>query len=169
MATRYVTLKDSNGDTIYPQSVISQVANGEITTSLIADGAVTSAKISPSVLEYRAGDTYSLANFDIEFAGRQVASGSARKIYGTITLDKPVSSNVSTITFTPSSWCEAWGKDGTIYSYNNPSSSQLNFTLAKVANGSNLVKIVIDLVAAVSNFTSNTPCTFSLYGNISFS
>lgn len=35
MATRYVTLKDSNGDTIYPQSVISQVANGEITANLI--------------------------------------------------------------------------------------------------------------------------------------
>ena len=45
MATRYVTLKDSNGDTIYPQSVISQVANGAVTTNLIADGAVTSAKI----------------------------------------------------------------------------------------------------------------------------
>ena len=44
MATRYVTLKDSNGDTIYPQSVISQVANGAVTTDLIADGAVTSAK-----------------------------------------------------------------------------------------------------------------------------
>lgn len=46
MATRYVTLKDSNGDTIYPQSVIAQVANGEITTGLLADGAVTSAKIA---------------------------------------------------------------------------------------------------------------------------
>lgn len=46
MATRYVTLKDSNGDTIYPQSVISQVANGEITTNLIADGAVTGAKVA---------------------------------------------------------------------------------------------------------------------------
>ena len=45
MATRYVTLKDSNGDTIYPQSVISQVANGEITTGLLADGAVTAPKL----------------------------------------------------------------------------------------------------------------------------
>lgn len=50
MATRYVTLKDSNGDTIYPQSVIAQVANGEITTSLIADGAVTSAKIADGAI-----------------------------------------------------------------------------------------------------------------------
>lgn len=48
MATRYVTLKDSNGDTIYPQSVIAQVANGEITTGLLADGAVTPAKMSSS-------------------------------------------------------------------------------------------------------------------------
>lgn len=46
MATKYVTLKDSNGDTIYPQSVIAQVANGEITTGLLADGAVTTAKIT---------------------------------------------------------------------------------------------------------------------------
>ena len=46
MATRYVTLKDSNGDTIYPQSVIAQVANGEVTTGLLADGAVTTDKIT---------------------------------------------------------------------------------------------------------------------------
>lgn len=50
MATRYVTLKDSNGDTIYPQSVISQVANGAVTTDLIADGAVTNAKIDWSTI-----------------------------------------------------------------------------------------------------------------------
>ena len=50
MATRYVTLKDSNGDTIYPQSVIAQVANGEITTDLLADGAVTSAKIADGTI-----------------------------------------------------------------------------------------------------------------------
>ena len=57
MATKYVTLKDSNGDTIYPQSVIAQVANGEITTGLLADGAVTSAKIDwstiPTTLKYK--------------------------------------------------------------------------------------------------------------------
>lgn len=63
MATRYVTLKDSNGDTIYPQSVIAQVANGEITTGLLADGAVTSAKIdwsSFSCATIFAGDSFSL-------------------------------------------------------------------------------------------------------------
>lgn len=45
MATRYVTLKDSNGDTIYPQSVIAQVANGEITGDLIASNTITSDKL----------------------------------------------------------------------------------------------------------------------------
>lgn len=45
MATRYVTLKDSNGDTIYPQSVIAQVANGEITGDLIANNTITSDKL----------------------------------------------------------------------------------------------------------------------------
>lgn len=53
MATRYVTLKDSNGDTIYPQSVIAQVANGEITTGLLADGAVTSDKIDWATFPFK--------------------------------------------------------------------------------------------------------------------
>ena len=44
MATKYVTLKDSNGDTLYPQAVATNLAPGSITTNLIADGAVTSAK-----------------------------------------------------------------------------------------------------------------------------
>ena len=143
--------------------------SGTVSTAQIANSAVTSAKIAPSVLEYRAGDTYSLDKFDIVIAGRQVTSGGVKKIYGTIALDKPVSSNVSSITFTPHSWCEAFGKDGTIFTYNTPSSSQLTFALSKVANGSNLVNIAITLVASVSNFTSNTPCVFTLYGNISFS
>lgn len=45
MATRYVTLKDSNGDTIYPQSVIAQVANGEITNDLIANNTIRPEKL----------------------------------------------------------------------------------------------------------------------------
>lgn len=45
MATKYVTLKDSNGDTLYPQAVATNLAPGSISTTEIADGAVTSAKI----------------------------------------------------------------------------------------------------------------------------
>lgn len=166
-----ITITDKNGTTTSSITIPTQLSDlsGTVSTAQIANSAVTSAKIDPSVLQYRAGDTYSLANFDIVFAGRQVTSGGVKKIYGTIALDKPVSSNVSSITFTPGSWCEAYGKDGTIYSFNTPTSSQLTFALSKVANGSNLVKIAISIVASVSNFTSNTPCVFSLYGNISFS
>ena len=46
MATRYVTLKDSNGDTIYPQAIATNLAAGSIGTTELADGAVTTAKIA---------------------------------------------------------------------------------------------------------------------------
>lgn len=46
MATKYVTLKDSNGDTLYPQAIATNLAPGSIDTTEIADGAVTSAKIA---------------------------------------------------------------------------------------------------------------------------
>lgn len=35
MATRYVTLKDSNGDTIYPQAIATNLAAGSITGDLL--------------------------------------------------------------------------------------------------------------------------------------
>lgn len=46
MATKYVTLKDSNGDTLYPQAVATNLAPGSIDTAELADGAVTSAKMA---------------------------------------------------------------------------------------------------------------------------
>lgn len=36
MATKYVTLKDSNGDTLYPQAVATNLAPGSITTDKLA-------------------------------------------------------------------------------------------------------------------------------------
>lgn len=60
MATRYVTLKDSNGDTIYPQAIATNLAAGSIGTTELADGAVTSAKIDWSSVANRiiaAGET----------------------------------------------------------------------------------------------------------------
>lgn len=45
MATKYVTLKDSNGDTLYPQAVATNLVAGSIGTDLLADGAVTTAKL----------------------------------------------------------------------------------------------------------------------------
>lgn len=50
MATKYVTLKDSNGDTLYPQAVATNLAPGSIDTTELADGAVTSAKIADGTI-----------------------------------------------------------------------------------------------------------------------
>lgn len=60
MATKYVTLKDSNGDTLYPQAVATNLSPGSIGTSQIADGAVTSAKIADGAItsEKMAADGY---------------------------------------------------------------------------------------------------------------
>ena len=50
MATKYVTLKDSNGDTLYPQSVATNLVPGNVTTAALADGAVTNAKTSATII-----------------------------------------------------------------------------------------------------------------------
>lgn len=50
MATKYVTLKDSNGDTLYPQISSATITDGTITTNKIADNAITSSKINYSTL-----------------------------------------------------------------------------------------------------------------------
>lgn len=50
MATKYVTLKDSNGDTLYPQAVASIISANSIGTTELADGAVTPAKLARGVL-----------------------------------------------------------------------------------------------------------------------
>lgn len=57
MATKYVTLKDSNGDTLYPQAVATNLAPGSIDTTELANGAVTNAKIDwstiPTTIQYK--------------------------------------------------------------------------------------------------------------------
>lgn len=50
MATKYVTLKDSNGDTLYPQAVATNLVPGNVTTAALADGAVTNAKTSATII-----------------------------------------------------------------------------------------------------------------------
>ena len=59
MATKYVTLKDSNGDTLYPQAVATNLAPGSIDATEIADGAVTAEKMGTNAFLKRniaAGD-----------------------------------------------------------------------------------------------------------------
>ena len=49
MATKYVTLKDSNGDTLYPQAVATNLAPGSITSDEIDwSGTVTSTTVTCS-------------------------------------------------------------------------------------------------------------------------
>lgn len=66
MATKYVTLKDSNGDTLYPQAVATNLAPGSIDTTEIADGAVTSAKIADGAIA--TGDIADGAVTDVKLA-----------------------------------------------------------------------------------------------------
>lgn len=49
MATKYVTLKDSNGDTLYPQSVATNLVPGNVTTAALADESVTHDKLNPNL------------------------------------------------------------------------------------------------------------------------
>ena len=183
MATRYVTLKDSNGDTIYPQSVISQVANGEITTSLIADGAVTSAKIADGtiatadiansavtsakiangVLEYKAGDTITLNSGDYHyFAGRTRASGSNKQIWFFVQLDKPIQSGRS-VTFSPSGYQEVFGPSGTIISVNNPSTSVMTFTVWVSPQSRSCIQMQMNILDGTS-LTGNLCCSVHIGG-----
>ena len=66
MATKYVTLKDSNGDTLYPQSVATNLVPGNVTTAALADGAVTSAKLDTQ--------SYNLASVPTHTFGTNVYS-----------------------------------------------------------------------------------------------
>lgn len=49
MATKYVTLKDSNGDILYPQSVATNLVPGNVTTAALADESVTHDKLNPNL------------------------------------------------------------------------------------------------------------------------
>lgn len=73
MATKAVTLKNSNDDTVYPVTDVSLVNGGiyadtiapveageQIETAMIADGAVTAPKLS-SALAYKPGDVFTFA------------------------------------------------------------------------------------------------------------
>lgn len=289
MATRYVTLKDSNGDTIYPQSVISQVANGEITTGLLADGAVTSAKIAdsavtkakidwstinkamltyqpttissnkdlntaefcavgnyccttnavagtlsnsptggiafkmevgafglsaatdvdittsewvtrwriltdlncnrwiqkvatgstPGVIIYGAwrmigkvfqpGQSISLSSERIYVPGRQRVVSGTKTIEANIVLDGMIGSDVTSITFSPTNYNEAFGPSGTLYSINNPTSSELTYSCSKGPDHqTNTLRMTIT-VKTSATLTNNAMCLVKPYGTLTFS
>lgn len=186
MATRYVTLKDSNGDILYPQissdsigsSAIttSKIANSAVTTAKIANSAVTAAKIEPSVLEYQPGDSVVIGDYSsgLYWTGRQRKTSTVKAIWSSIVLPKPVSSNVTNMTFTPhaTAYNECFSPNGTIYSIVNPTSSQLTFSLSKPSGGqTNMVKVVVNVVDTSwqNNMTANQMCSLNIQGTLTFS
>ena len=278
MATRYVTLKDSNGDTIYPQSVIAQVANGEITTDLIADGAVTGGKVSwsatvneamltfqptevtngkdlntteflgvgnyycstanagsisncptggkafkmevttygPSINDaattpwviryrvitdyygtmyiqqvnagatpgsltygpwnricrtYRKGESIYLYSERIYVPGRQRVVSGTKTIEASIVLDGMIGSDVTSITFSPSSYNEAFGPNGLLYSFNNPTTSQLTYSCSKGPDSqANTLRMTITVLASTSTtMVGNSMCLVKPCGTLTFS
>ena len=88
MATKYVTLKDSNGDTLYPQISTDSIANGSLTTAKLADRAVTMSKLSATVLftGFKQGGKVDLSdnisNYEyIEIYAQEIGN---RKIYSKV-------------------------------------------------------------------------------------
>lgn len=84
MATKYVTLKDSNGDTLYPQAVATNLAPGSIGTTELADGAVTSAKIADGTIA-----TGDIANNAVTAAKINWTTASANKFATSVTSGYP--------------------------------------------------------------------------------
>ena len=84
MATKYVTLKDSNGDTLYPQAVATNLAPGSIDTTEIADGAVTTAKIADGTIA-----TGDIANNAVTAAKINWTTASANKFAIPVTSGYP--------------------------------------------------------------------------------
>lgn len=87
MATKYVTLKDSNGDTLYPQAVATNLAPGSIDTTELADGAVTTAKITDGAVTAPKIDFSNIGNTCTTiWSGNLYQTGSSNKV----TLDEPI-------------------------------------------------------------------------------
>lgn len=89
MATKYVTLKDSNGDTLYPQAVATNLAPGSIDTTEIANGAVTAAKVDWSTVK---AASVSLTDFADATTGFSILNGSVWQfsniVFGNILVQK---------------------------------------------------------------------------------
>jgi len=265
MATRYVTLKDSNGDTLYPQAVATNLApdsiqqseidfstidkaqmtyqprsiaaNKDLNTTEFLDltGYVcdTNAKAStisnsptsnafmmevksfgnynkvstdawatrirtitslyggdqwvqivqggatPGSLTYgpwnvvnrtyKKGQTISYSGENVLLPGRQRSVSGTNYIYTTVPLDGRIASDVTSVTFTPSAYNEAFGDQGTIFSTNNPTTSQLTFSCSLLnAPQRNLIRVTITVVGSYT-IQSNHACVVKLSGSFTFS
>ena len=169
MSTKYVTLKDSDGNTLYPQAVATNLAPGSIGTTQLASSAVTAAKIAPAVLEYQPGDSYTIASGDnTYYAGRTRTQSSNKYIWFQIPLDKPVSSSVTTVSFSPVGYQEAFGPSGVILSKNNPSSSELTITGYVSSYNRTMIYCTMTIKDSTS-LTGNLCCSVHIGGAFTFS
>lgn len=116
---------------------------------------------------YRKGDTIWLAG-DAYAAGRQRTQSSNKWIIATYPLDGSIGSDVSTITFTPIDYNEAFGPSGLLFSYNNPTTSQMTFSCAK-GTGAQSNAIRVNAYVPNASLTTNACCTLKLYGYFTLS
>lgn len=265
MATRYVTLKDSNGDTLYPQAVATNLIDGSISQDKIDWNSVNKALLtyqptqipnnsdlntpaflklgtyyvgtnnsastisnSPSSLAfkmevtshgpsiddettnpwvrrfriltdidgnqwiqvawawgtagvitygkwypilrkfYTVGDTLALTDGFFYMAGRQRVVSNVSHVLCNVPLDGEIDAAVSTITFTPNSYNEAFGPTGLLFSYNNPTSSQMSFSCTR-GTGAQRNNIRVDITLPSASLTQNACCSVKLYGSFTFS
>jgi hypothetical protein len=116
---------------------------------------------------YHKGDTAALKG-DAYVAGRQRVVGSSKYIIASYELDGDIGSDVTSITFSPTSYNEAFGASATIFSYENPSSAQLNVTCSK-GTGAQKNAITVNAYVPSATLTNNACCTLKLYGTFTFS
>ena len=162
MATYKKMLKNRRGDNIIP------AFGGQIDSDDIANGAVTAGKIAPSVLEYQPGDRYTLASGDnTYFAGRTRTQSSNKYVWFQIMLDKPVSSSVSSVAFTPSGYQEVFGPSGAIISRNNPSTSELVITGYVSSYNRKIIYCTMEIKDSTS-LTGNLCCSVHIGGTFVF-
>ena len=197
MATS-VTLKESDGTEIYPVTDISlvnggihavdiqaatpvpsvetsmiadgavtsaKIADGTIATGDIADSAVTSAKIDWSTLNYMPGDTVSINDDNFNLSGRLWVSGSNKFALCSLPLDKKIDSSVASVTFTQTNYLNIYGGSSLVFS--SPVSASIVWTVTKSSTVSNTLLFKIQLPSGTS-ITTNTCCSLDFKGTITF-
>lgn len=122
-----------------------------------------------SQLVYASGDTITISQDGTYVAGRQKVSGTTKTIECAIPINKPLSSDITNITFTPSGYNEAFGSQGLLFSKNNPTSSALTFDCTKSTDGLALIKVVITAVDSNINLQHNNCCSVHLSGTFTLS
>ena len=144
---------------------------GTIGTSQIADSAVTAAKITPSVLAFQPGDVIDYRWLNIYSPGRERTNNGVKTIETQVVLAKPIASSVTSISFAAESYNEAFDERGIVYSYNNPSSSQLTFDCSTLWSGAvkNIIRVVITAKDSGTTLNNNHSCIVNLSGRFTLS